>query len=359
MGTSVGYRRLVIPRPRVRLRRALVAASIALLLGVAAACGGASGGSASGQPKLTTVTLALDWTPNTDHTGFYVADTLGYYRQAGIRLKILPYGSTTPDTLVSAGKADFGISFQDIVAYDRAAGLGVTSVTAILQHTASVIAVSPSSGITRPRQLDGKIYAGFGGPAEVPSLQAVIRADGGQGKFRTVTLNTSAYDAVYAHRADFAIPLVTWEVIDARLRGKPLRQFAFTDYGFPDRYEVVMIGRNSLLSGNPDLARRFVGATARGFAYAAAHPDAGADILIKDNPGAFNDQRLPRESAELMAKSFYLDSRGNFGPQTLAMWSNYTNFLYSAGLLVDGKGHKLTTKPDVSGWFTNAYLPGS
>ncbi len=101
-------------------------------------------GAAPGR-ALSTVTLALDWTPNTNHTGFYVADTLGYYREAGIRLRIIPYTTTLPDELVSAGKADFGISFESEVAIDETEGLPVTSVMAILQHMASVVGFRPGS----------------------------------------------------------------------------------------------------------------------------------------------------------------------------------------------------------------------
>lgn len=349
-----------ITRTTGRWRLAALVAALGIIVAACGSGGGRSGAAAGGSgAPLTTVTLALDWTPNTNHTGFYVADTLGYYRQAGIRIRILPYGSASPDSLVAAGKADFGISFQDIVAYDKAANQPVTSVLAILQHMASVIAVRASSGITRPRQLDGKIYAGFGSPAEVPSLQSVIRKDGGTGTFRTVTLNTSAYDALYSGRADFAIPLVTWEVIEAGLLHKPLRTFRFQDYGFPDRYEVVLIGGNSFLAKHPDLAKRFVQASAKGFDYATAHPDAAAQILIKDNPGAFNNPTLVTRSAELLAKSYYLDSQGKFGLQTAAMWATYTHFLYTAGALVDGQGHRLTSEPDTATWFTNAYLTGN
>ncbi len=153
------------------------------------------------QPARDTVTVALDWTPNTNHTGIYVARDLGYYKAAGIDVKILPYASTAPETLVSHGKADFGFSYSAGIAFARAAGADVTSVFAVLQHTALEVGVrADRSDIKTPKDLDGKVYAGFGTPDEKPLLQTVIRHAGGTGTFKDVTLNTSAYDAVYRGR---------------------------------------------------------------------------------------------------------------------------------------------------------------
>lgn len=318
---------------------------------------------AQGQ-KLTTVTLALDWTPNTDHTGFFVADTLGYYRRAGIRLRIIPYTTTLPDELVAAGKADFGISFESMVAIDEAQGLPVTSVMAILQHMASVIGYRPGSGILRPRDLVGKTFAWDGGTDEIASIEYLIDKDGGQGKlpngkpnFKVVDLNTSAYAAVYDGHASFDFPLVTWEVIQARLAGQPMDYFNLQHWGFPDRYEVVMISGHAFLKAHPGLAARFVQASAKGFSYAAHHPAAAARILIDDNPGVFSVPALVYDSAALMAKSYWLDSQGRFGYQAYPRWYGYTRFAVRAGILRDAKGALLTKVPgDIETWFTNAYL---
>jgi len=126
--------------------------------------GTAAAPSSTPAPSPEPVRLALDWTPNTDHTGFYVAQAKGWYAAAGVVLQILPYTSDAPETLMGAGQADCGISFQDSLTFAAAAGVPIKSVMAILQHTASAIAVLQTSSITRPKQLDGKTYAGFGYP---------------------------------------------------------------------------------------------------------------------------------------------------------------------------------------------------
>src|SRR5438876_3052831 len=132
-----------------------------------------------GKQKMTTMKLALDWTPNTNHTGIYVALAKGWYRDEGIDLKLLPYSSNvSPDVLVSSGKADVGISATEGVVADAAVGQPVVSIAAILQHNTSALVTLASSGLTRPRMLDGKTYGAFGAPYETAVVGEIIKQDG-------------------------------------------------------------------------------------------------------------------------------------------------------------------------------------
>src|SRR6185369_8112879 len=249
-----------------------------------------------------TVRLALDWTPNTDHTAFFVADHEGWYADAGIRLQILPYATATPETLMAAHQAECGISFQDSLTFAAAAGADIVSVAAILQKTASAIGVLASGPLQRPRDLDGKTYAGFGYPNEVPTLKAVIQADGGRGDFTVATLDAAAYEALYQNKADFTIPFTAWEGVEATLRKIDLRYFQFSDYGFPEFYQVVIACDRQWLDKNPDAARRFVAATVRGLQLSNDQPDAAAEMLVAENPGAFDaNPDLPKASQEFLA----------------------------------------------------------
>jgi ABC-type nitrate/sulfonate/bicarbonate transport system substrate-binding protein len=314
---------------------------------------------ASSSPSPEPVRLALDWTPNTDHTGFYVAQAKGWYTAAGVDLRILPYSSSAPETLMGAGQADCGISFEDSLTFAVAAGIPIKSVMAILQHTASAIGVLASSDITRPKQLDGKTYAGFGYPNEAPTLKFVIKADGGKGTFKTVTADSTAYEALYSKQADFTIPFTAWEGTEAKDRGINIRYFLFSDYGFPDFYQVVLACSNTWLAAHADLAKRFVGATVQGFQYAATNPDDAAAMLIAQNPGVFDaNPKLPVESAEYLAEgAFYVDINDKVGTQTLEQWTGYSKFLFEQHLLTDASGKPVTSAPDYASLFTNDYLP--
>jgi ABC-type nitrate/sulfonate/bicarbonate transport system substrate-binding protein len=337
--------------------------AIVAMLMLAAACGGSASPAPSVSPSSTaapaTVRLALDWTPNTNHTGFFVAEHEGWYADAAITLRVLPYSGTTPETLIGAHQAECGISFQDSMTFAVAAGVKARSVMAILQRTASQIAVLEASSIDRPRDLDGRTYGGFGYPNELPTLKFVIKHDGGKGDFKNVVIDTAAYEALYARRVDFTIPFTAWEGVEADLRGIDLRYFAFTDYGFPEFYQVVLACDPDWLARDPDAARRFVAATVRGFDLAARDPDAAAGMLIDENPGAFDaNPELPKASAELLAKEgYYVDDAGRVGTQTLERWQGYSGFLYEQGLLVDADGKPLQSPPAYSALFTNDFLP--
>ncbi len=333
--------------------RRLIATVVAAI--VAAGCAGAP----STPSERGSVRFALDWVPNTNHTGLYVALARGWFDDAGVEVTMLPYTGTTPEALMTAGQAECGISFGDALTFAVAAGAPVVSVAAVLQRTASAIAVLADSDIERPRDLDGTTYAGFGYPNEEPTVRAVIRADGGAGEFRVVTLDTAAYEALYAGRADMTIVFTAWEGVEAERRGIDLRYFGFSEYGFPEMYQVVIACDRRWVDREPDLARRFVAAAVRGYELAAAEPAVAAELLVAENPGVFEgDPGLPAASQAFLAEGGYLlDEDGRFGTQTLERWTGVPAFLHEQGLLAGPDGEPLAEPPDYAALFTNELLP--
>jgi len=321
---------------------------------VLAACGG---GAAPGAADRTPIRVALDWTPNTNHTGLFVAQQEGWFAAAGLDVQFLPYNNTPPSTLVGSGAADFGISFQDEFTYAKAGGADAVSVMAIVQHWASQIAVrADRADITSPRDLDGKTYGGFGAAYEGPKMQAVIRDAGGTGEFRNVVLGTSAYEALYAGQVDFTEPFVTWEGIEAQLRGQPLKTFDYADYGFPDSYNVLLVGNGTWLQAHPDQARAFVQAVQRGYRLAADDPARGAALLQQANPGAFPEPELVERSQKLLSERYLRDESGRVGPPTLEKRAGFFGVLVDSGSVTGPDGSPLTARPDFGTWFTNDYL---
>jgi len=340
-----------------RMFRFRLVLAILLTFGlVAAACGDDSSTTAvansstteSPEPaKMDTVSFQLDWVPNTNHTGFYVADEKGWYAEEGLKLDILPYSGGNGDTLAAEGAADFAVSFQNSITLARPAGVPITAVAAIVQHTVEAIGVrADRNDIQSPADLDGKLYAGFGGPFEIPLMKLVIQKAGGTGEFESVVLDTAAYEAVYNGTADFVVPFKTWEGIEAELTGEPMKYFDYSDYGLPDQYSVIIVSGDDWLADNGDIAERFLRATKRGFEWSAANPKEAAQILIDANPGVFNDPELVFQSQELMAKEFLLDENGNWGTIDPARFGKYSDVLYNAGIVVDGDGNKLAVEPN-------------
>jgi ABC-type nitrate/sulfonate/bicarbonate transport system substrate-binding protein len=150
-----------------------------------------------------TVSLALDWVPNVNHIGVYVAQAQGWYAQRGINLKILPYGSVSPDVLVATNKADLGISSGEGITTAAVNGEPVVSIATVYNTNTSALAVLESAKILRPKDLDGKIYAAFGAPYEKAILERIIKTDGGKGVFKSPTLSVYGLEALLAGKADF------------------------------------------------------------------------------------------------------------------------------------------------------------
>jgi len=329
-----------------RSRCVLAGVVLAAVLGLAACADGPRTADAADRHV---VRFALDWTPNTNHTGLEVALARGWFDDAGIDVEVLPYTETSPDVLIDAGAAEAGISFHDASVLAQAAGSDVVAVLAPLQHWATAIGVrADDDTITRPRDLDGRVYAGFGGPAELPLLREVIRSDGGEGEFTSVTLGTSAYAALYAGEADFAIPFVAWEGIEAEHVGTPMRYFEYTDFGFPDAYAVLVDARRSWVEAEPQVAAAFVDALRRGYAYAADHPDEAAQLLVDAHPDAFADAAMVVESQRMLAERYLRDAAGGVGRIDDAQFAGYADFLFDRGLLSGPDGDPLTTRPDWS-----------
>jgi len=142
-------------------------------IAVASMACGAQKQSDAGEKKLK---LVLDWTPNTNHTGLYVAMEKGYYKNAGIELEIVQPPEDGAEVLVASGKADFGISFQDTLAgpLSKAEPLPIKAVAAIAQHNTSGIMSRKGDGITTPKGLEGKKYATWDLPIEKAIIKNVV-----------------------------------------------------------------------------------------------------------------------------------------------------------------------------------------
>jgi ABC-type nitrate/sulfonate/bicarbonate transport system substrate-binding protein len=338
------------------LRAALPLVVLAAL--AVSACGPAAGAS-SGPP--TNVKLALDWIPNTNHTGIYVALQKGYYRQHGLNVTLVPYGSTYPETLVATGQTQFAISFEESVAIDRAAGQPLVSVAAIIQHDTSALAVLKSSGITRPAQLVGKRFASSGDPAEQAVIDIMEVYDGAtKPGYQSTLVSDANVSSLLTGKFDFVWIYEGVEGIQAQDKGVQLTLFNPSDYGVPDFYSPVLITSEQEIKEHPDIVRAFVAATAQGYTYAVQHPQASANLLMQGaqaQGGTLFDSPQVATDSQIFQSAHYIADAKCWGVQSLQTWTDFPRLLYHYGALVDANGKPLTTEPDYSAMFTNAYLP--
>lgn len=310
---------------------------------------------AHAQDKLS---VALDWTPNTNHIGLYVAQTQGWFKDAGLEVEILPYTDTSAGALIASGVAQFGVAGVVGFTTQRAAGADLQAVFAVTQHETGRLVVNASNeAIQRPADLDGKIYAGFGSNWESALIGTMIRNDGGTGEYETVTLGTSAYEALANGTVDFTLEILTWEGVNADLVGREQRGFRYADYGVPDQQTTLIAGNGTWIADHPDQTRAFVQAVQRGYAFAIEQPEAAADMLIAAADGMLPDARLVHGSMAALIEGGFLQDKGEaVGLIDGQMLAAGADFLFQAGGLRDGSGAPLTAAPDVTDWFSNDYL---
>ena len=221
---------------------------------------------------LEKITVVLDWTPNTNHTGLYVAQALGYYEQEGLEVEIVQPPEDGALSLVATGKAQFGVSFQDelAVALSSEHPLPVKAVASILQHNDSGILSAKETSINSPKDMEGKTYASWNSPFEIAVLTSVLEADGGDfGKVNSVP--NTVTDAVSAIKTDIDAVWIYygWDGIASELDSGEFNYFAFKDINpVLDYYTPVIVSSDSYLEQNSDQAKAFLRATAKGYEYA-------------------------------------------------------------------------------------------
>ncbi len=303
-----------------------------ILLFSLTACGGKE------ESGLTEIVLCLDWTPNTNHTGFYVADSLGYYEEEGIKIKIVQPPEDGAEIMAASGQAHFGISFQDALAANFALDepLDITAVAAVLQHNTSGIISRKGEGMDNPKGLENKRYSTWNSPIELKMVEHLMEKNGADyEKLQLIPSVTNEAEALKNGDADAIWIYYGWAGIACEKSGLAFDYFNMTDMEDTfDYYTPVIIANNSFLESSPETAKAFLRATEKGYRYAIENPEAAAHILIKGDTTAslVGSEDLVIESQKWMASQYIADSE-KWGYIEEERWNNFYNWLYEEGLV--------------------------
>jgi putative hydroxymethylpyrimidine transport system substrate-binding protein len=311
----------------------------------------ASGWAYRAQRDLHSLTLWLDWYPNSDHVGIYVAMARGYYARQGLAVQArVPSGATDALKLVAHGTGDIAISYEPDVLLARAQGVPVVATAAIVQRPLNCVMALRSSDITRPRQLQGKTVGIAGLPSDYTDIAAVVRDDGGNPRrVKTVVVNYALLQALLTKRVDAVEGVYwTWEALQARQRGYQVTVMHLERYGVPVYDELVFATATRQLQREAATLRAFQRATFEGYAYAIAHPAEATHILLKV-PGVLSSSRsLIEQSIHLLSPLFH-DRRGRYGTMSVAQWQAYADWMT--------RTHLMSTHVDARSALTTALLP--
>ncbi|MET3683343.1 ABC-type nitrate/sulfonate/bicarbonate transport system substrate-binding protein [Alkalibacillus flavidus] len=312
------------------------------------ACGGESEDNTENSDNES-VKVVLDWTPNTNHTGLYVAQAEGYFEEHGLNVEIMLPGESSADQLIASGQADFGVSFQESITEARAQDVPVVSIAAVIQHNTSGFASLEEKGITSPEDFEGKTYGGWGAPLEKAVISSVMQQENADvEKVDIVNMgDTDFFTAVERQDIDFGWIYYGWDGIEAELRGTDLNMIYLTEYSDKlDYYTPVLATNETMIDEQPEVVESFVAAASEGYQFAIDNPEQAADILIEAEPDL--DEELVRESQKWLSPR-YQDDAPQWGHQKLDVWENYAEWMNEHDLL-EGEF-------DAESAFTNDFLP--
>lgn len=299
--------------------------------------------------QLEKVTVILDYVANTNHTGMYVALDRGYYAQEGLDVEIVEPTEGATATLIAVGKGDFGISYQEdvTIALTSKDPLPIKTIAALIQHNTSGFVTYADKDIKSPKDFEGKTYAGWGGPGEEAVLKAVMTQAGADfSKLNIVISDGSGFEAL-KDKVDIEWFFEGWDNVKCKLNDFPINYMELRQLDERlDYYTPVIIANESTLEQKPDMVRKFLAATEKGYRYAIENPDESAKILQKYAPD-YSLEMLTMSQEYLAGK--YVEDTERWGEMKDEVWDNYTDFMAEYGVI---------ERPiPASDCYTNEFLP--
>lgn len=288
--------------------------------------------------QRTTIRVALDWTPNTNHTGLYLAQQRMIYDAAGLDVQLLPPDekySLSPSKRLAAGEVDLAICpSESCIAFAENGKMHLQAIYALLQRDASAIA---SAKLSRPSELgDGKVYGSYDARYEDTIVKAVVAKDGGNAegmKIERQKGKLSLFDAVKAGEIDATWVFLPWEGVEAEEEGLKANYFSVGDHDIPYGYSPVIarkVGEGGL---DEKTLKKFIKATREGYEMAELNVEAAVRAL--------KPHCRPERSVEFLTKSqervnkFYSDG-SELGTMSEQKWGQWIAWLEENKLMEAG-----------------------
>jgi NitT/TauT family transport system substrate-binding protein len=282
---------------------------------------------------MTEIDLALDWTPNTNHTGFYVALAEGYYDDQDLDVSIHSPADddydTTPAKRVATGEATLAIApSESVISYQTHPEYpDLTAVAAVCQEDKSAIVTLGDSDIDRPADLDGSTYASYDARFEDHIVRQLVRNDGGDGDIDITTPpKLGIWNTLLDGEADATWVFMPWEGVLADRDGIDLTPFYLDEYDVPYGYTPLLLARPKTIADGDALAE-FLEATAHGYQFAAENPERAADILGETATGMDNDDPEFLIESQQALTDAYLTEDGKWGSMSYDRWDSFVTWL--------------------------------
>ena len=300
--------------------------------------------------ELKKVDFLLDWVPNTNHTGLFVAKEKGYFAEEGIDLDIKQPANESTSDLIINNKAPMGVYFQDYMTSKLAKGAPITAIAAIIENNTSGIITNKNLNINSPKDLEGHRYGTWDIPIEKEMLSFIMQRDGGDLSKVELVPNTDDNSIIPISNGVFdAAPVYyAWDKVMADNLGIGTNFFYYRDYA-PELnfYSPVIIANNDYLKENKDEVKKILKAIKKGYQYAIENPKEAAEILIKYAPELENKKEMVVASQEYLAGQYATDKE-KWGYIDPIRWNAFYNWVNEKGLVKEAI-------PENTG-FDNQYL---
>jgi putative hydroxymethylpyrimidine transport system substrate-binding protein len=333
-------------------RRAAVVMLAVALIGLSfglASCGEKSENVKGGSESLS---LTLDFYPNPDHVGIYMAQKLGYFEDAGLDVQIhSPADPSMPIKQVAAGESDLAISYEPEVILAREQGLDVVAVGAVVDRPLTSMIWLKKSGIKNVAGLRGKTVATAGIPYQDAYLKTILgRAGLATDDVKKVNVGFGLLPALVGGSAQAMLGgFSNVEGVDLRLRGKDPVVTPVDELGVPTYNELVLVAQRQRLEEDPEAIRLFIAALSRGTQAAVENPNAAADALLAANPDL--DPKLTRAEVAATLPLLQPSAPGKpYGYMDPAAWGNFIGWMRDNELI--------SNQPATGEVLSNDYLPG-
>lgn len=293
----------------------------------------AAGSENEEEQKFEEVTFVLDWTPNTNHTGVYVAQAKGYFEEAGLKVNIIQPPEDGATMLVAGGGAQFGVDFQDSLApaFSSEEKLPVTAVAAIIQHNTSGLISLKENGIDSPKKMEGFTYATWDLETEKAIIKYVMEQDGGDfSKLEMIPSTVADVVSALQTNVDLVWIYYAWDGVAAKLQGLETNYINFADLDAAlDYYSPVIIANDTYLKENKEQAKAFLQAVRKGYEFAMEYPQEAAQILCEAAPEL--DPEIVLESQKWLADQYQADAE-SWGLIDGGRWDGFYRWLYENGV---------------------------
>lgn len=282
------------------------------------------------KPAVEEVTLQLNWTPETEHGGFYAALVHGFYEEAGLKVEIRPGGPGAPvGPMVAGGQVTFGIDNADKMLGFRSQGADLVALFASLQTSPRCLIVHDDSPIKSFDDLEGVTLA-MGNQPWVDFLKKKLPLKDVKIVPNPGSLTAFLNDDNYVQQGYiFSEPLSVAE------QGKKARSLLVSELGY-NPYTSLLITKGTLVKDKPDLVKRMVAASLKGWQKYLEDPTAANEAIHNAN-----DQmslQVLKDGVEAMKPLCFGDDTdpAKLGRMTAERWKTLTDQLVEIGAIKEG-----------------------